>query len=150
MKWQMQEETWLHATISALFLAAYADDMVLLATSRAQMSVMIAEVATVLSNIGLKLSVTKCKYMRGPFVEDRAVAVGGQHLQQTQTLIFLGILMGFSTTCVDVMTHRPGAAARTFHGFYRILCRGTAPVPKRLQLLDSFITSKWRWMAPAV
>ena len=86
----MQEETWLYATISALFLIAYADDMVLLATSCAQMSVMIAEVATVLSSIGLKLSVTKCKYMKGPCVEDDAVAVGGQHLQQTQTWIFLG------------------------------------------------------------
>ena len=69
---------------------------------------------------------------------------------RTETLVFLGILMGFALSCVEVLNHRLGAAARTFHGFYRILCRGTTPVKKRLQLLDSYITSKWRWMAPAV
>ena len=88
--------------------------------------------------------------MQSAYVEDDAVCVGGCELRHSNTLVFLGILMGFAVTCVDVLNHRLGVAAKTFHGFYRILCRGTTPVKKRLQLLDSYITSKWRWMAPAV
>ena len=47
---------WLFATVSALFLIAYADDLVLLACSCAQMTRMITEVAEVLATIGLQLS----------------------------------------------------------------------------------------------
>ena len=150
MRWQAQEETWLYATISALFLFAYADDMLLLACSCAQVTRMISELANVLASIGLQLSLAKCGCMQGPYVEDETVRVRGQLLQRTDCLIFLDILMGFGVTCVDVLNHRLGAAAGTFHGCYRILCRGTTPVKKRLQLLDSYITSKWRWMASAV
>ena len=64
MKWQAQEETWLFAMVSALFLIAYADDMVLLACSCAQMTRMIVDVHAVLTSIGLQLSFAKCKYMQ--------------------------------------------------------------------------------------
>ena len=150
MKWQAPEETWLFAMVSALFLIAYADDMILLACSCSQMTRMIMDVNAVLTSMGLQLSLAKCKYMQSAYVEDDAVCVGGLELKHANTLVFLGILMGFAVTCVDVLNHRLGIAAKTFHGFYRILCRGTTPVKKRLQLLDSYITSKWRWMSPAV
>ena len=128
----------------------YADDIVLLATSCLQMSRIVTRLCEVLQSIGLRLSLLKCKSLKGCHVADDGLQVQGQAVEFVASFVFLGILMGFSMSCTDVFLHRLGRAARSFHGFYRILCRGTTPVRKRLQLLDTFITSKWRWMAPAV
>ena len=76
-------------------------------------------------------------------MQDDTLAVGGA-CGVCASFCFLGILMGFSMSCVDVLVHLLGRAAKTFHGFYCILCRGSAPVKERLQLLDTVVTSKWR------
>ena len=151
-QWQLQEETWLHTCVCvcALLMVMYADDIVLLATSCAQMARMVAGLSEVLSAIGLRLAYAKCKFLKGCHARDEVLTVGREPVIFVQRFVFLGILMGFSMSCVDVLVHRLGRAAKTFHGFYRILCGGTAPVTKRLQLLDKFVTSKWRWMAPAI
>ena len=149
-EWQLHEETWLQTCVCSLLLLMYADDIVLLATSCAQMARMVAGLSAVLDAIGLKLSFAKCKFLKGCHVADDSLLIGGSPVAFVQRFDFLGILMGFSVSCVDVLIHRLGKAAKNFHGFYRILCRGSAPVQKRLQLLDTFVTSKWRWMAPAI
>ena len=148
--WQLHEDTWLQTCVCALLVIMYADDICLLATSCAQMARMVADLSGVLNSIGLRLAYPKCKFLKGCHVRDEVLHVGRERATFAHRFVFLGILMGFSLSCVDVLVHRLGRAAKTFHGFYRILCRGSAPVKKRLQLLDTFVTSKWRWMAPAI
>ena len=41
-------------------------------------------------------------------------------------------------------------ANNAFWGYYRILRRPASTLRKRLHLLNTFITSKWRWMSPCV
>ena len=103
-------------------MVMYADDIVLLATSYPQMARMVAGLSDVLGAIGLRLAYAKCKFLKGCHVRDEVLIVGREPVVFVHRFVFLGILMGFSMSCVDVLVHRLGRAAKTFHGFYRILC----------------------------
>ena len=63
---------------------------------------------------------------------------------------FLGILIGFRVSCASVLGARLAGATNSFWGYYRILARSSAPIRQRLSLFSTFVTSKWRWMSPAV
>ena len=120
-QWQRDEDTWLQTYVCALFVSMYADDIVLFATSCQQMGRMVAQLAAVLSAIGLRLSLPRCKFLKGCHVVDGELRVHEHEVGFVQRFVFLGILMGFSMSCKDVLLHRLGHAARSFHGFYRIL-----------------------------
>ena len=129
----------------------YADDIVLFATSCQQTSRMVAQLAAILSAISLRLSLPKCKFLKGCHVVDDELRVHDQEVGFVQRFVFLGILITFSVSCKDVLLHRLGWARCMI--LSRVLqdpLRESASVKKRLQLLDTFITRKWRWMAPAL
>ena len=66
---------------------------------------------------------------------------------------FLGILIGFRVSCASVLGARLvrlAGATNSFWGYYRILARSSAPIKQRLSLFSTFVTSKRRWMSPAV
>ena len=120
----------------------YADDIALLATSCAQMTRMVEEVRQSLSLIGLRLSPQKSQILVGPRVVDREVKMQDVAIRQVDAFVYLGIFMGFTVSCMDVITHRVTRAVAAFHGFYRILGRVGKDIRTRLRLFHVFVTSK--------
>ena len=150
MQWQRDEVTWLTTYLCHLFLVLYTDDIVVLATTCQQLTRMMADVQRCLELIGLRLSVAKSQVLVGSNVPSARVFMGRQVVKCAPSLVYIGILMGFTVACTEVAVHRITKAVAAFHGYYRILCRVGKDVQTRLRLSRTFVTSKWRWMSPGI
>ena len=154
-KWSLSEDTWVQGDdanrcFRKIFTLLYADDLILLATSHAQATRMLQDVIATFGAIGLQLSLKKCKFICSPSLPRRAIYAQCTPLPCVASFKFLGVLIGFNLPCQTVLSARLNKATNAFWGYYKILRRTTAPVKKRLDLFNTFITSRWRWMAPAV
>ncbi|CAE7511533.1 unnamed protein product [Symbiodinium sp. CCMP2592] len=124
-RWQELEESWLKDPSGRkLFLTPFADDLVLLATSRAQAQRLLSDSEATLQAIG------KVKY--------------------ESTFLFLGILMGFQLTCLMILQARMAKVSSAFWAYYSILRRTEVGLTRRLRVFDCFITPRWRWISPAI
>ena len=139
--------TWLkdlHAII-------YADDLMLLATSRAEMQLKLRQIREHLSLIGLHLAKVKCQLLVSPLVEigPPVCFSDGTPVQEVESLVFLGVLIGFRVTAAQTLGRSLGRAMNSFWCFAGILRVGATPVRERLKLLTSFVSSRRRWMSAA-
>ncbi|CAE7930361.1 pol, partial [Symbiodinium necroappetens] len=126
-EWQQREETWLQTQEGRkLFLTPFADDLVLIATSRDQAVRLLEDTVRTLGAIGLRMNWRKCKYIQTPGLPKIPMTPCGTDIQWAQSFIFLGILMGFQLSCQAVLAAR------------------------MTKIFDVFITSRWRWLSPAV
>ena len=138
---------------ASLHAILYADDVVLMSASTEHMLSMLQELKQVLAAIGLHLALDKCQFICSPGLDaaplllpdvDEALAI-----KHTEAFIYLGILVGFGRSCGTALSRHLAAAAGAFWGHSGFLCRGTAPLKKRLQLFDSYVTHKWKWASAA-
>ena len=152
-KWQRCEYTWLSNTVGnmPLHCMEYADDILIFATSIPQLNRMLEDLSRTLQAIGLHLSWEKCKYLRSPQVPSGPVSAGeGPQLEEVETFLYLGVLLGFRLTCQAVLAARLVQATNAFFGYLSFLTQCSAPLCKRLHLMSTFVTSRWRWMSAAV
>ena len=137
--WADTEPTWIKSmdpsgTHRHLYNLLYADDIILLATSYAQAVRLLEGVVDSLSSIGLTLALDKCKFIVSPDLGVHPLVVRDVVIRHVPSFKFLGVLIGF------------GISSQA----YRILKRKGGPIKTRLHLLNTFVTSKWRWLAPCV
>ena len=94
----------------------YADDLMLLATSREQM----------LSLIGLHLAKAKCQLLVSPCVPEimPICFADGTPVQEVSSLVFLGILIGFQVTAAQTLGRSLARAVNSFWCFAGILKAG--------------------------
>ena len=153
-RWNISENTWIQAPgphgPTKIFNLLYADDIILLATSFQQAQKMLIDVIDILDSIGLKLALEKCKFIVSPNLSPRPIQVRGVTISPVRSFKFLGVLMGFDLNSQTILSARLTMANNSFWGYYRILRRPGAPLRKRLHLLNTYVTSKWRWMSPCV
>ena len=88
--------------------------------------------------------------MASPDLSVRDLTVRGVSISHVTSFRFLGVLIGFGVSSQAVLGARLSMARDSFWGYYRILKRPGGPIKKRLHLLNTFITSKWRWLSPCV
>ena len=153
--WQQTENTWVKMDIGGgvsvkLFNILFADDLVLLAVSFAQLQRMLNQVRDCLAAIGLCLSLKKCQVLSAPSVQKEDIRIGGTILQQVDHFKFLGVLIGFKMSCLAVLSARLAMATNSFWGHFKLLKRPAGTVKKKMHLLNSYVTSKWRWMSACV
>ena len=153
---QMEEKypTWVRDENNVgLHAILYADDVVLLSSSRPDMLNMLMELRQTLATIGLHLALEKCQFICSPGLDttplllpevDKSLAI-----KHTEAFVYLGILIGFGLSCGTALSRRLAAATGAFWGHSGFLCRGIAPLKKRLQLFDSYVTKKWKWASAA-
>ena len=124
--------------------------IILLATSYSQARRLLEDVVDILSSIGLSLALEKCKFLVSPDLPSRDLCVRHVTISPVRAFKFLGVLMGFDLNSQTVLASRLSMANNSFWGYYRILRRPCAPLRKRLHLLNTYVTSRWRWMSPCV
>ncbi|CAE7828197.1 unnamed protein product [Symbiodinium sp. CCMP2592] len=150
-KWQDTEDSWLKDPSGRkLFLTPFADDLVLLATSRAQAQRLLADSEATLQAIGLRFNPKKCKYLQTPGFPEEPLHLSAGEVQYESTFLFLGILMGFQLTCLMILQARMTKVSNAFWAYYSILRRTEVGLTKRLRVFDCFITARWRWLSPAI
>ena len=151
-KWQQEEATWLQTEQwDKLFLAPFADDLVLLGTTRDQTQRLLKDSESTLQAIGLYFNSKKCKFLRSPGLSSRPLILGNGSLVECEdTMLFLGILLGFHLTCVAVLAARMAKVGNAFWGYLQILRQTGVGLKQRLKVFDCFVTSRWRWLSPAV
>ena len=154
-KWSQCENTWIQSSdpngsFARLFNLLFADDIILLASSLAQAARLLEDVVDALSAIGLSLALDKCKFILSPDLHPTPLTVRNVTVSQVPSFVFLGVLMGFGVSSQTVLSARLSQAQNSFWGYFRILKRKSGPLKTRLQLFNSFVTSKWRWLSPCV
>ena len=154
-RWQQEESTWIYMDLPdggclKLFNILFADDLVLLAVSFAQLQRLLVQVRDCLAAIGLQLALKKCQILAAPFVQKEEIRVGDTVLEQVEYFRFLGVLIGFKLSCQAVLNARLALATNSFWGHFKLLRRPIGSVRKKLHLLNSYVTSKWRWMSACV
>ena len=70
-------------------------------------------------------------------------------LKSFEQFIFLGAPLGYGLGPLEVLGHSLRKASNSFFGFKRILSAPSCPLTIKFTLLDTYITSRWRWLAPA-
>ncbi|CAE7607306.1 unnamed protein product [Symbiodinium sp. CCMP2592] len=150
-KWQDIEESWLKDPSGRkLFLTPFADDLVLLATSRAQAQRLLSDSEATLQAIGLRFNAKKCKYLQTPGFPEEPLNLSAGEVKYESTFLFLGILMGFQLTCLMILQARMAKVSSAFWAYYSILRRAEVGLTRRLRVFDCFITARWRWISPAI
>ena len=153
--WHDTEPTWIQSTNPDglhrhLYNLLFADDIVLLATSYEQAKRMLDQVIDTLSCIGLSLALEKCKFIASPDLGDCPLVVRNIIIPRVASFLFLGVLIGYGISCQAVLTTRLALTQNSYWGYYQILRRPGASIRTRLSLLNSFVTSKWRWLSPCL
>ena len=102
--WQALFPTWIKDKRGvSLHAIVYADDMVLLASSREHLVDMIYQVKHTLASIGLRLALEKCRFLCSPGLDSAPLVVPGarqeEHIQHQLSFLFLGVLVGFGLSC---------------------------------------------------
>ena len=154
-RWSISENTWIQSTdphghTTKLFNLLYADDIILLATSFEQAHRLLEGVIDILSSIGLTLALDKCKFIISPDLRSRSLDVRGISISPVRAFRFLGVLMGFDIDSQTILAARLSMTNNAFWGYYKILRRPGSSLRKRLHLLNTFVTSKWRWISPCI
>ena len=153
-KWKEKYPTWVQDERgTSLHAILYADDVVLLSSSRGHMLDMLQELKHTFATIGLHLALDKCHFICSPGLDTTPLLLPGVDpelaIKHAEAFIYLGILVGFGLSCGTVLSRRLAAATGAFWGHSGFLCRGTAPLRKRLQLFDAYVTNKWKWASAA-
>ena len=86
--------------------------------------------------------------MFSPHVEFAPIHLEGQELERIERMTFLAKPANMHAR--ETLAPRLSKALNTFYGFYKILSAVSCSPEKRLDLVNSFVTSKWRWMAAAI
>eukprot|EP00439_Symbiodinium_sp_Y106_P046949 s4580_g6.t1 len=130
----------------------YADDLIIFADSEATLQAKVRAVVQTLRTIGLSVNHEKCRVLN-----DSSGATPGVWLRQAAKplagedhLLFLGVPLGHSTGPQLIMTHLLRKASNTFFAIKRLLDDSSTPLTLRLQLFESYVTSKWQWAAPCM
>ena len=111
---------------------------------------MLNQVIDTLSAIGLSLARDKCKFIASPDLGTSPLVVRDIVIPQVTSFSFLGVLIGFGVSCRAVLSARLSLTQNSFWGYYKILNRPGGAIRARLNLLNTFVTSKWRWLSPCL
>ena len=78
------------------FMASlYTDDILLIAASWEEMRQKLCDTQAVLRPLGLRLAWEKCKLLKSPSLPTQELHMDSQLIEEVQTLVFLGILLGW-------------------------------------------------------
>ena len=133
-----------------LFLTPFADDLILLGTTREQAQRLLRDSEDTLQAIGLHFNSRKCKFLRPPGMSDQPLYLrNGNPIQAQPSLVFLGVLLAFNITCYAVIAARMTQVNNAFWGYFRVLRQAGVGLVQRLRVFNCFVTSRWRWMSPA-
>ena len=131
----------------------YADDLIVFADSEAALQTKVSMLVRALQGIGLEVNPSKCRVLHelgGETCPGVWLPATASPLKGEDQLVFLGVPVGHNVGASVILSHLLRKTNNTFFAFKRLLDDSGTSLALRLNLFDSFVTSKWQWAAPAL
>ena len=129
----------------------YADDILLLGKSPADLQARLRLVQSTLATIGLHLNLKKCSTLQGPGGEQ--IGVWGHSctpLTCVEAFIFLGLPIGYKVSGEDTLFHCLRKTQGSFYAFKRIMDSSKSSLATKVSIFNTYISSRWLWASSAV
>ena len=143
-KWWARGSGW---SIDSFWLASmcFADDVLLVSTSVADLERMGRELVEALGDVGLEVSAAKCHWTSYPRMPVTNLNLAGAVVTWEPHIIFVGSVFNFGGNDGEALEHRLAQATKVFYKRAPYLQRGGASLRKRLQLLGGtvFLSALW-------
>ena len=143
-KWRATGCCW---KLDSFWLACvcYADDILLVASSKTDLEKMVAEVQSAFATAGLDVSPKKCHWTSKPKSIGSNLNIGGELVSWERHLVFVGCKVDLSGNDGDAMEHRLAQGSKVFYKWRSYLQCPYASLRKRMELLvaTSFSSALW-------
>jgi hypothetical protein len=127
---------------------AFLDDMVLLANDIASARIMLDELATVLRTIGLRLNLSKCKWLCDKHVRDQGVCesicVHEVEIEKVEEIKILGSKIRQDASERAVFDHRISCGWANY-GKWKHVLESTAPIAVRIRFFMKTVALSMLW-----
>ena len=130
-----------------LCVVCYADDVVLLATSKQSLSIMVLEVVYALEEVGLSVSAGKSHWTSWPRHPGDSFRIGPDDILWEARLTFVGTVLDFSGSSSAAVDYRMAQATKVFHRWKPLLLRRWLEKRRRLKLASRAILTCVLWLA---
>jgi hypothetical protein len=142
--WGIQTGEALHSILCNL---RFADDILLLATSKEQLHTMLTDLANAAKRVGLEMHMGKTKVLSNVEDEDREgtsyINIGGSQVEILPLMgssMYLGRLLCLGALHDEEVRHRIRRGWAKFHQFKKELCGRNFPLVHRLRLFEAVVT----------
>jgi hypothetical protein len=120
----------------------FADDLILLATTKKQLGAMIQDLVAAVREVGLEMHLGKTKVLTNQaVVPGEVVQIKGHGIKIVESVEYLGRLLTFTDMHAVEMEHRIGKAWNKFMVMKRELCSRHYPLKQRLKLFEATVTA---------
>ena len=148
-KWAQRQDHKVGFKIDSWWLPslAYADDIILLARSKAALEYMIVEASEAFAEVGLEVGHAKTNWSSCPPAPGTMLTAGPVQVQWAKTLRFVGVEIDLQGNSASAITHRMAQAQSTYGRWHSILlCPWIAPT-RRCFLLIISVWNSFLWGA---
>ena len=145
-KWRSQGRGW---ALDSFWLPAicYADDVLLVSTSKSDLQSMAEELIGAFGSVGLDVSLTKCHWTSYPPDPGSSLRLCGQSLSWESQMNFVGTVLDLSGNDGVALENRIAQAEKTYHKWGPYFRCTHVSVRLRLALLASTVFSSAFWLA---
>ena len=145
-RWQQRHSGWEFADF-VLSAILYADDVILLSSSRKDLELMISEVIAGFSVVGLETSTEKSHWTSHPSKPGSRLRFGQDRISWEQSITFVGTVLELSEHDAPAITHRLAQATKVFFKWKPVLLNRSASMRCRVQLTINTVFACLLWLA---
>ena len=144
--WKERGSGW---SFSGLYISAicYADDIILLSSSKKDLELMISEVIDAFLRVGLEVGTDKSHWSSCPAKANEKLRFGSDRVKWEQNLTFVGTILDLSGSDAGAVEYRIAQATKVFQKWKAILATSAAPLPKRLDLTAKTVFTAALWLS---
>ena len=144
--WKARGSGWSFSGFS-LSAVSYADDILLLSTSKRDLQLMISEVIQAFLDVGLEVGTDKCHWSSCPAKRKEKLRFGEDKVVWEPTLTFVGTIVDLCGSDVAAMEHRLAQATKVFHKWKPMLTCRSATLTQRLDLTVKTVFAAALWLS---
>ena len=147
------QDSWREKNIGYTFdgvwlpVVAYADDVMILATSEEELALMLADVAAAFDQVWLSLNMSKTNYSSSLPSKDSTIAVKGEEISWRKDLTFLGSCITLPGNGEAAMRSRKAKATRVFDEWAPVLTSSKLPAKMRADAFKASVIPSFCWQA---
>jgi hypothetical protein len=145
-KWSQRGSGW---TLDSFHLSAicFADDTLLVSSSKADLETMLEELVAALAVVGLDVGVPKCHWTSYPSLPRDTLRLQGADLLWEAQIKFVGAIFDFSGNDEAALEYRLAQAEKAFHKWASIMQCSSASLHRRLHVLQANVFSAALWLS---
>ena len=125
----------------------YADEIILLSTTKKDLQRMICEVIHEFLEVGLEVGTDKCHWSSCPAKTKEKLKFGDDRIKWEPTLTFVGTILNLNGSDAAAMEHRIVQATKVFHKWKAVLTCKSVSLAKRIDLTGKTVFSAALWLS---